>query len=140
MNKDTGNSMMIITQMENGKKSFGLVPISNDCNFLEARFSLEHKVLTVMTKVPMKEFKLLPKLDTNGNPKASKVNKEGISYERIIIDSFYSFQVTERKDIETLVNTLDSTVTTKDLEKYFVVEEKKKDESPTLSILNKDGE
>lgn len=109
---------MKIEQMEGSEKSFGLIPLTQECPYLEARFSMEHKVLTFMTIHPMKEFKLLPKLDTEGNAKISRVNKERIAYERIVADAFYSFSVTNRTDIEAIVNILCGPT---DLSEYFKV-------------------
>lgn len=116
--KDT---MMFITQMENDKKSFGLIAISQESPFLEIRFSLEHKILTVMTKVPTREYKIIPKLDSNGNPKPSKFNKEGICFERVEVDAFYSYTLTNKKDIINLITFLDTSVDENSLEEFFAI-------------------
>lgn len=140
------NTMMLVKQDENGQESFGLIAIHLESPFLECRFSLQHKILTVMTKTPLKEFKMLPALDTNGNVKGSKVNKEGIAYTRLEIDSYYSYTITDKKDIQTLVNYLDDSVNDEYLEKYFIpVPEQKTTPSITvpdgvkLEVASKDG-
>ena len=121
------NSMMKVEQMEGSEKSFGLIPLTKECLYLEARFSMEHKVLTFMTSHPMKELKMLPKLDTEGNAKVSKVNKEHIAFERLVVDSFYSFSVTNQKDIQEIVNILCGPT---DLIEYFA------EKIPTLAKVD----
>lgn len=131
------NSMFKVTQKEeNGAESFGLLPINAECHFLECRFSMEHKILTIFSKTPITKYQMIPKLDSNGNVKPSKVNKEGVCFERIEVRGFYDYVVTERKDIEELVGYLDSTATAESLAKYFIPVPEQK---PTIPVTIPDG-
>lgn len=118
------NSMMFFKeQEENGEETFKLIPITNECPFLEIRFDLQRKSLTVISKTVFENFKMFPKLDEQGNPAVSKVNKTGYKFERLRQTSFYDYSISDRSDIESFVNHLDSSINSDKLAKYFVVKE-----------------
>lgn len=138
------NSMLFVIQPEESGESFGLLSVDNNSPYLECRFSLQHKMLTVVTRFPMSEFKIVPKLDVFGNRKFDKNNNECV--ERVLVNSFYTTSISNRKDIETFVNYLDSTVTTETLAKYFIPIPTqnpnamvKAPDGVDLKVLDKDG-
>lgn len=111
--------MFLCKEVEGNKSTFKLIPISLDSPYLEVRFSFERKLLSIITKTPMEEFRMMPKIDDNGNIAPSKVNKDGNKYERLRIQAFYDVSITNKEDIEKFVNLM--TGETHDLSQYFVV-------------------
>lgn len=109
----------------NNKMSFKLMPLSPECNFLEARFNFDEKALNVMSKVKYQIYNMFPKLDDNGEVsykpgKPAPGAKPVLKQERKQSDAFYDYVITEKDDIQKFVDLM--TGTTNDLEQYFIVE------------------
>lgn len=115
------NTMMLVKDHESGKEIFKLIAISLSSPFLEARFQPTNESLVLISKTPIDQYQLLPKLDEYGFPKINKAGKkEQKYYDRHVVTGFYDYSVTDKQEIIALVNYLDSTATAEVLEKYFV--------------------
>lgn len=112
--------MIKVAEMENGKENFKLIPTTIDCPYLEVRFNLEKKVLTIIAKEKYEDFRIIPKLNDDGNLTASKTHESKYKHERLRMNSFYDYSITVRSDIERFVNLV--TGLDNDLDKYFIVE------------------
>ena len=119
------NSMMKVAEIEGEKTNFKLIPILPECPFVEARFSLEKKQLTIISKITYDAFKMMVKLDDAGKVMGTKPTKTSApepKYERLRSTNFYDYSITERADIEKMVNHL--TGEKLNFDEYFKVEEK----------------
>lgn len=117
--------MMKVAEIENGKENFKLIPILPECPFVEARFSLEKKQLTIISKISYDAFKMMVKLDDSGKVMTTKATKGAGSepkYERLRSTNFYDYSITERADIEKMVNHLSGE--SSNFDEYFKIEEK----------------
>lgn len=131
------NSMLKVTEMEAGGENFKLIPISSDCPYIEVRFSLEKKILTILSKDTFDDFKMMVKITDDGEVAYTKSVKGSVpkpKYERLRSVSFYDYSITVRSDIEKFVDFI--TGESNDLSSYFIVAEKI--EAP-LKVLDKDG-
>ena len=60
-------TMMLIKSAFGSMKSFKLLPISNDCPYVECLFSPSERILVVISKFMKSSYHMVPKLDDNGD-------------------------------------------------------------------------
>lgn len=104
---DHGSNMMIIKSSLMGQPNFSLIPVSIDCPFVEAIFDPGSKNLVVFNKCVQSKFRMLPKVDENGDtmtPKKLRPNKERIMEERKQMESFTEHYIAELSDVKAFVN------------------------------------
>jgi hypothetical protein len=99
-------TMMLVTSDWNDKPSFRLMPVTEDCPYVECLYDPESKVFVVISKVKKTSLHMLPKLDENGDPTVSKVprrNGKLLKEERKSIETFQEYYVGSKIDIEVLI-------------------------------------
>ena len=106
-------SMMLVKSAFGQKKSFKLIPITNDCPFVECLFSPREKILVVISKFMKQSYHMVPKLDDNGDEiKTTSIDSEtrSASYSEAIIglNGLESPNGIDR--LNTLLSTLTSTI------------------------------
>lgn len=131
--KTSKDTMMLIKEPDQSFSAgtFKLIPMSLTSPFVEIRFSTQEKLLMIISKIGIEQFQVFPKLDSNGNPKKSSVNKEGVCFERHKVSSFYDFNITDKQDIIDIVTHLDGSVSPQDLDKYFIKDKSVDPNPPT---------
>jgi len=118
----TNKSMIIVSSIWGESKTFRLMPISNDCPYSEGIYDPQSKVLVIMSKTTKESFHLLPKLDDNGDPIASKVKRpSGVPYreERKAIETFQEYYVPEKAEIINIVEMFAVNADTYDFKKFL---------------------
>ena len=105
------NTMMLIESTWQDGKTFKMMPISNDCPYVECIFDPTSKVFVVISKVTKTSLHMLPKLDEYG--KAISGNK-GAKQDRKSIDTFQEYYI---EDVKTI----------KEITDYFAINAKKFD-------------
>jgi len=103
--------MMLVESTWQEGKTFKMMPISNDCPYVECIFDPTSKVFVVISKVTKTSLHMLPKLDEYG--KAISGNK-GAKQERKSIDTFQEYYI---EDVKTI----------KEITDYFAINAKKFD-------------
>jgi len=103
--------MMLVESTWQDGKTFKMMPISNDCPYVECIFDPTSKVFVVISKVTKTSLHMLPKLDEYG--KAISGNK-GAKQERKSIDTFQEYYI---EDVKTI----------KEITDYFAINAKKFD-------------
>ena len=101
--------MLLISSVFADKKSFRLIPMTNDSPFSEGIYDIESKVLVLMSNRTKESFHLVPKLDDNGDMvKASKARPNGKLYreERRSLDTFTEYYVMEKEEIIDMIKRL----------------------------------
>ena len=72
-----GQNMMLISSVFRNVKSFSLMPVNDDCPYVEAMFDPSSGIIAVITKIRKQSFHMMPRLDESGQPQRLKVpNKE----------------------------------------------------------------
>ena len=104
-------TMMLVESTWQEGKTFKMMPISNDCPYVECIFDPTSKVFVVISKVTKTSLHMLPKLDEYG--KAISGNK-GAKQERKSIDTFQEYYI---EDVKTI----------KEITDYFAINAKKFD-------------
>jgi len=130
MSKNLGKNMMLITSAFRQVKSFSLVPVTEDCPYVEAMFDPTGGILAVITKVKKSSFHMVPKLDDNGQPSRLKVpNKETGKVhkeQRVSIDTFSEFYITEKEEIKNFLAVFAINNDSFDYDQFFVDVDKTK--------------
>jgi len=102
-----GQNMMLISSSFRNVKSFSLMPVNNDCPYVEAMYDPSSGILAVITKIRKQSFHMMPRLDDNGQPQrlkvpnqeTGKVHKE----QRTTIETFSEVYITEKSEIENFI-------------------------------------
>ena len=108
-----GKNMILINSVDfqGVAKSFKMIPITQDCPYVECIFSVNDKILAVITKIMKQSYHFVPKIDDNGdpvyvkNPKARASGKQ-VKEERRLVDTFSEFYIITLKKLKVLLNHL----------------------------------
>jgi len=102
-NKNINPNMMLITSAFRGMKSFSMIPVTQDCPYVEAMFDPSSGILAVISKVKKQAMHMVPRLDDTGQPIKLKVpNKETgktVKEQRVQIETFSEIYITEKDEI-----------------------------------------
>jgi len=93
--------MMLVESTWQDGKTFKMMPISNDCPYVECIFDPTSKVFVVISKVTKTSLHMLPKLDEYG--KAISGNK-GAKQDRKSIDTFQEYYIEDVKTIKEITD------------------------------------
>lgn len=94
-------SMMIYKTISQGDiESFRMIPLTNECPFVEAIYVPQTKVLAVISKQHISKPHMLPKLDEKGH--AVKKGNEYLQ-QRVTVDTYYEYYIEDREDIEAFI-------------------------------------
>lgn len=102
-----GKNMMLISSAFRNAKSYSLVPVAQDCPYVEAMYDPSSSILAVITKTKKDSFHMVPRLDENGqpmrlkapSPETGKVIKE----QRVTVETFSEFYITEKEEIDNFI-------------------------------------
>ena len=101
-------SMMLVKSSFGPMKSFKLMPISNNCPYVECLFSPNEKIMVVISKFMKTSYHMVAKLDDNGDeiPVKGKprVGKKQIKEERRLVDTCSEHYVVTEEEIREVVN------------------------------------
>tara|TARA_R110001632_G_scaffold211384_1_gene336874 strand:- start:3818 stop:4246 length:429 start_codon:yes stop_codon:yes gene_type:complete len=135
--KPIGQNMMLVSSSFRGVKSFNLISVTEDCPYVEGMFDPTTGILVMISKTMKETFTMLPKLDDNGQPQrlkipskeTGKVHKE----QRVSINTFSEFYITEKKEIENFLAIFSVNFADFDIAKYMT--EVDANETKTSSII-----
>lgn len=122
------HSMMLIKSEWEGRETFRLIPISENCPYVEGIFDPQTKVLVLFSKLLKDGFHMLPKLDDNGDPLMLKGNVKprfnGKPYreERRTLQTFHEYYISDSEDIKSLITKFCDNCNTFDYLSYLAEE------------------
>jgi len=93
-------TMMLVESTWQDSKTFKMIPISNDCPYVECLYDPMSKVFVIISKVTKTTLHMLPKLDEYG--KAISGNK-GAKQDRKTIETFQEYYVENTDSIKEVV-------------------------------------
>ena len=130
MSKNVGQNMMLISSAFRQVKSFSLVPVTEDCPYVEAMFDPSASILAVITKVKKNSFHMVPRLNDDGQPIRLKApNMETgktVKEQRVSVDTFSEFYVTDKEEIKNFIGMFAVNAKSFDYDQFFIdVEETK---------------
>jgi len=102
--------MMLLSGMWQGVPTFQMIPVTEDCPYLEVVFMPRDRVLAVISKVKEERLQMVARLDTKGYQipiKGQKDDKGNQAYEaqRITINTYHDYYVLTPPEIEQFIET-----------------------------------
>lgn len=101
-----GKNMLVVKTSLMGMPNFTLIPLTLDCPYAEAIFEPNSKNLIVFSKVTQTRFRMLTRLNENGDPvtpKKPRPNKESTAEERKQMESLMEHYIADVEDIKSFV-------------------------------------
>jgi hypothetical protein len=103
-----GQNMMLISSVFRNVKSFSLMPVNEDCPYVEAMFDPSSGIIAVITKIRKQSFHMMPRLADDGEPQrlkapnkeTGKVHKE----QRMSIETFSEFYIIDKEEIKNFIS------------------------------------
>ena len=99
-------SMMLVTSNWANMPSFSLMPINNDCPYVEAMYNPTEKVLAVIGKTTKDTFHMIPRLDDNGHPQKLKhggTSEEPFKKQRVSQPSYTEYYIVDQAEAEEFI-------------------------------------
>jgi len=101
-----GQNMMLITSYWQDKDTFKLMPITDDCPYMEAMYDPSTTLLVVLCKTTKENYHFVPKLDDNGrripikNPQAGE---NPYKEQRVLMNLQHEFYLTDPAEQEEFI-------------------------------------
>jgi hypothetical protein len=113
--------MMIVQATWNETQTFRLIPILEECPYVECIFDPATKVFVIISKIRKQSLHMLPKLNELGDPIPCKQRMNGRTFkeERNKIEVFQEFYVEDRVAIEDLLHTFATNAKTFDYTSFM---------------------
>ena len=122
--EDNPKSMILVKSAFGNLKSFKLLPINNDCPWVECLFSPGEKILVVISKFMKTSYHMVPKLDDNGDDVVVKgkprANGKKIKEERRAMDTCSEHYVVTEEEIREIVSMFCVNPEAVDLDEFFL--------------------
>lgn len=125
-------TMMLVESTWQDTKTFKMIPVSNDCPYVECIYDPSSKVFVLIGKITKTSLHMLPKLDEYG--KAVSGNR-GAKQERRSIDTFQEYYVENEKDIKELVKMFAVNASKFDIAKFL----EKAPNKPSIAAVADNG-
>ena len=126
-------TMMLVESTWQDTKTFKMIPVSNDCPYVECIYDPSSKVLVLIGKTTKTSLHMLPKLDEYG--KAISGNR-GAKQERRSIDTFQEYYIEEDKDIKEIVKMFAVNASKFDVAKFL----EKAPNKPSIAAVAENGQ
>lgn len=115
--------MLLISSSWGTSRTFKMMPVTDDCPYVECIFDVESKVLAVISKHSKESLHMLPKLDDKGDIVRLKISKKenGKDYaeERKLLSTFYEYYITDKLEIKDFINMFATNADTYDFTQYL---------------------
>lgn len=125
-------TMMLVESTWQDTKTFKMIPVSNDCPYVECIYDPSSKVFVLIGKTTKTSLHMLPKLDEYG--KAVSGNR-GAKQERRSIDTFQEYYIENEKDIKELVKMFAVNASKFDIAKFL----EKAPNKPSIAAVADNG-
>ena len=129
------NSMILVQSSWQDTQTFRLVPITNECPYVECILDPATKVFVVIAKITKTSLHMIPRLDDNGDPmltKGLRPNGRNVKEERKTVDTFQEYYIEDRAAMDELIKLLAINAKTFDYKKFLV--ESPKEDLPVAGI------
>lgn len=87
-----------------GRRTFRMLPVTEDCPYNEVIFDPSTRVLAVISKEFKEKPHMFPKLNMTGKPLYTTSPDNEYAEERIVMDTYYEYYIDDIDDIKDFVN------------------------------------
>lgn len=116
-------TMTLITSNWGNKKTFKMIPVSNDAVYNECIFDIDTKMLAIISKEKKDSMHMVAKLTDVGDVQYLKIGKrpngKDFAEERKTLETYYEYYIENVKEIEEFVNLFAINAETFDFKQYF---------------------
>jgi hypothetical protein len=129
------NSMILVQSSWQDTQTFRLVPITNECPYVECILDPATKVFVVISKIVKTSLHMIPRLDDNGDAmsvKGQRPNGRTVKEERKTVDTFQEYYVEDKTAMEEIIKLVAINAKTFDYKKFLV--ESPKEDLPVAGI------
>ena len=134
-------SMLLIKSAFGQMKSFKMIPITEDCPYVECLFSPREKMMVVISKFMKQSYHMVQKLDDNGDPVPVKgkprANGNKFKEERRLVDTCSEHYILTEEEIREMIKMFAVNPDALDLDEFFFKESDIVGGSADLPILEK---
>ena len=124
--EENPKTMLLIKSAFGSMKSFKMIPIHNDCPYVECLFSPSEKIMVVISKFMKNAYHMVPKLDDNGDQVSVKgkprPNGKDFREERRAMDTCSEHYVVTEDEIRDLIKMFAVNPDAFDLDEFFLAE------------------
>jgi len=94
-------NMLLVSRPWGGAGSFGLIPATADCPYVECIYDPENKALAVIGISKKDKFQFIPRLDDSGKqmPIKNPSDEQTMKMQRITQESFSEYYIIDKKEI-----------------------------------------
>ena len=137
MAEKIGKNMILINapDFQSMAKAFKMIPITNDCPYVECMYSAKDNVMAVITKTMKQSYHMVAKLDDNGDPirtKNKRPNGKEYKEERRLVDTFSEFYLMTPEEINGFIESFAVNAKTFDYKSFT----QPKEEDPKDKIIS----
>jgi hypothetical protein len=128
--------MLLITSTWGNRKTFRLIPATNESPYNEGIYDPEVGVLALIGKDKKETFQMVPRMNQFGDPEVLKIGKrpngKDFAEERKAVDTYYEYYVESKDEIKALVKEIAVNGETFDYDQFMVEPEAPQ---PTSNIV-----
>ena len=139
--QENPKSMMLVKSAFGQMKSFKLIPITNDCPFVECLFSPREKMMVVIGKYMKQSYHMVPKLDDNGDeiPVKGKPRANGkkVKEERRLVDTCSEHYIVTEEEIREVIQMFAVNPDAIELDEFFLSDSELVGATATTPIIEK---
>jgi len=132
---------MLVKSAFGQMKSFKLIPITNDCPFVECLFSPREKMMVVIGKYMKGSYHMVPKLDDNGDeiPVKGKPRANGkkVKEERRLVDTCSEHYIVTEEEIRETIQMFAVNPDAIELDEFFLSDSELVGATATTPIMEK---
>ena len=133
MAEKIGKNMIIINapDFQSMAKAFKMIPVTNDCPYIECMYSEKDNVMAIITKTMKQSYHMVPKLDDNGDPirtKNKRTNGKDYKEERRLVDTFSEFYLLTPEEINGFIESFAVNAETFDYKSFTTPKKDPKDD------------
>jgi len=110
-------SMMLVQATWQEQQTFRMIPIKDECPYVECIFDPGTKVFVIISKIKKTSLHMLPKLDEYGQAVSGT---KGVKQERHKIEVFQEFYIEHTESMEELIKTFAVNAKKFDYKKFMV--------------------
>ena len=115
--------MLLVTSVWDDKETFRMIPITDQCPYVECIFDTGLNVMVLISKNKKQSYHMLPKVDDSGDIVRVKTGRresgKEFKEERRLVESFQEYYLIKLDEIENVISMFAINATNFDYKKYM---------------------
>jgi hypothetical protein len=101
------DSMICITSVWNGQETFKVIPLVENCPYVEMIYDPEASMLVIISKIIKDAYHMIPKMDDKGDVVLCKNRKSAdktFAEERRLVESFQEYYLYKKDEVKDIIS------------------------------------